>query len=79
MSRLRQLVDGQSQAEVEKPNEDVLFGRSVAATLQRFSNHQKAYAKLQTQQVLMEIEFADNLSQGYQGTVPDPCGGEFVL
>ena len=40
-------------------DEDKHFGRAVAATLHRFSNRQKAYAKLRIQSLLLDIEFPD--------------------
>ena len=38
-------------------DEDELFGQAIAATLHRFSNRQKAHAKLHIQSLLLEIEF----------------------
>ena len=38
-------------------NEDELFGQQVAATLQRFTNCQKATAKLRIQSVLVDVKF----------------------
>ena len=38
-------------------DEDELYGRQVAATIRRFTNREKALAKLRIQQVLLDIEF----------------------
>lgn len=38
-------------------DEEELFVLHVAATLRRFTNRQKAIAKLRIQQVLVEVEF----------------------
>ena len=41
----------------EVSDEDELFGRQRATALRRLSNRQKAFAKMQIQSVLMNIEF----------------------
>ena len=43
----------------KRVDEDELFGRSIAATLRRFSYRQKAHAKLKIQSLLLGIEFPD--------------------
>ncbi len=40
-------------------DEDELFGKQLAATLRRLSGRQKAYAKMQIQKVLLEIEYPE--------------------
>lgn len=40
-----------------RDDEDELFGRQIAATLHRFSNCQKAFAKMQIRSLLMNMEF----------------------
>jgi hypothetical protein len=41
----------------QESDDDAHFGRQVTSTLRRFSNQQKALAKVRIQQVLMEVEF----------------------
>ena len=55
------LVKSLASLQEKKPkiaeDEEGLFGKQVAATLRRFTLHQKAIAKLQIQQALTTIEF----------------------
>ncbi|XP_034238579.1 transcription factor Adf-1-like [Thrips palmi] len=43
---------------LEEETEDILFCRSVCASLKRFSHQQKALAKIRIQQVMYDVEFA---------------------
>lgn len=58
----------EKHAEHLEDDEDVLFGRQIAAVLKRFSNHQKATAKLRIQQVLVETEFCSFVDPSSQYT-----------
>ena len=51
---LKGIEDKQAQ---RQDDEDELYGRQVAATMQCFTNREKALAKLHIQQVLLDIEF----------------------
>ena len=53
--------------EKRQDDEDQLFAKYIAATLGRFTKHQKAQAKLQIQQVLNNIEFppTESLTPSY--------------
>ena len=44
-------------SETTSPDEDDLFGQSVAATLKNLSPRQKALAKMRMQQLLYEVQF----------------------
>ena len=44
---------------VDQEDEEELYGRQLAATLRRLSGRQKAYAKMQIQKVLLEIEYPE--------------------
>ena len=41
-----------------------LFGRQVGATLRCLNARQRAHAKLRIQQVLLDVEFPEPISQG---------------
>ena len=47
-------------ASTENTDDDKRFGKHISATLQRFSTKKKAQAKLQLEQVLVNIEFPNN-------------------
>ena len=57
-SILKRLINVQER---QKQDEDQLFGLQVAATLRRLTNRQKADAKLKIQQVLLEVEFPNDI------------------
>ena len=50
---LKELRRNQSDA----PDEDDLFGQSIAATLKKFNAQQKALVKMRIQQLLYEVQF----------------------
>ena len=54
---LRSLKDIEEKQAQRQDDEDELYGRQVAATIRRFTNREKALAKLRIQQVLLDIEF----------------------
>ena len=56
---LKSIEDRRAQRQVVSDDEDVLFGRQIAATLHRLTSRQKAVAKLRIQQVLIDVEFPD--------------------
>ena len=51
---IRGIQDRQSQT---AEDEESHYGKQVSATLRRFNNRQNALAKLQIQEVLLDIEF----------------------
>ena len=57
-SVLKRLINSQER---QKQDEDQMFGLQVAATLRRLTNRQKADAKLRIQQVLLEVEFPNDI------------------
>ena len=47
----------QQQQQQQQQDEEEHFGKNIAAVMRRFTNRQKAVAKLQIQQVLLNVEF----------------------
>ena len=53
----RRIVRERKEAEKQPRNPETHYGLEIAETLNRFTPHQKALAKVRIQQVLLEIEF----------------------
>lgn len=70
----KMLMHNLSQMSAANDDEEELFARQIAATLRRFTNRQKAFAKLRIQSVLIDVEF----SPEEQHSVPHTYGyGQF--
>ena len=55
----KMLIHNLSQMSVTNDGEEELYGRQVTATPGRFTNHQKAIAKLRIQSVVINVKFPD--------------------
>ena len=67
------LVRNLKHLEERADDEEELFGKTVAATLRRFSLRQRAVAKMRIQTMLLDIEFPDDAYTHPQRTMFNQC------
>ena len=65
---IKGIQDRQSQV---TEDEESHYAKQVAATLRRFDNRQKAFAKLHIQKLLLDIEFGSAYNSGSMHVMPE--------